>query len=255
MAQTFEKKSVTVDGIDIVYLTAGSGKPLVFFHGAGTFHGFDFALPWAETHQVIIPFHPGFGDSGDDSRIRDMHDYVMHYMDLFDELGLETVDLVGFSLGGWMAARLAMEFSHRIDKLVLVAPAGLRDDDNPMPDIFKLKPEELVGRLAYNFEVLKPHLPTEPDVDFMVDRYREMSSFARIAWDRLDDPKLPRYLHRLRMPTMLVWGRDDQLIPVGQAKTWAGRIPGATVHVVPEAGHLVLDEKPEAVSQVRSFFQ
>lgn len=251
----FAKKKVKVDGVDVVMLTAGKGKPLVFLHGAGTFHGFDFALPWAEKYQVMIPYHPGFGESADDERITDMHDYVMHYMELFDQLELHKVNLVGFSMGGWIASRLATEFGHRIERLALVAPAGLRDPKNPMIDIFKLKPEEVVGKLAYNFEVLKPHLPTGHDVDFIVARYRESSSFARVAWERSYDPKLSRYLHRLTMPTLIVWGDKDQLIPPAQAKSWSKLIPNAKVKMVANAGHLVLDEKREAVEAIGKFFQ
>ena len=204
------RETITVDGTPVTYLNGGSGEPLVFFHGAGTFHGFAFAEPWTENYRVIVPFHPGFGESGDDDRIADMHDYVMHYMELFDRLELEQVNLVGFSLGGWMAARLCTEFGHRIRRLVLVAPAGLRDPENPAVDIFKLKPEEIMERLAHNFEVLRPHLPEGHDVDFIVDRYREMSSTARVAWERLHDPKLTRYLHRITVPTMILWGRQGQ---------------------------------------------
>jgi pimeloyl-ACP methyl ester carboxylesterase len=252
---SFSKKKFKIDGTDITMLTAGKGRPLVFLHGAGTFHGFDFALPWAEKFQVMIPFHPGFGESGDDERITDMHDYVMHYMELFDQLKLDRVNLVGFSMGGWIAARLATEFGHRINKLALVAPAGLRDPKNPACDIFKLKPEEIVGRLAYNFDVLKPHLPTGHDVDFIVARYRESSSFARVAWDRMTDPKLTRYLYRVTMPTLLVWGDKDALIPPAQAKTWAKQIANAKIKMFANAGHLVLDEKAEAVEAIGKFFQ
>ena len=84
-------------------LTAGKGEPLVFWHGAGTFTGFDFAKPWAEKFRVIIPFHPGFGESGDDPAMTDPHDYVMHYLELFDVLRLDTFHLVGLSLGGNIA--------------------------------------------------------------------------------------------------------------------------------------------------------
>ena len=101
MMTDLARETITVDGASVTFLTGGSGEPLVFFHGAGTFHGFEFARPWTENYRVIIPFHPGFGESADDDRIADMHDYVMHYMELFDRLELEQVNLVGFSLGGW----------------------------------------------------------------------------------------------------------------------------------------------------------
>jgi hypothetical protein len=84
----FKRQTHTLNGVKTVVLTAGKGEPLVFWHGAGTFTGFDFAKPWAEKFRVLIPFHPGFGESGDDPAMTDPHDYVMHYLDLFAALDL-----------------------------------------------------------------------------------------------------------------------------------------------------------------------
>ena len=249
----FKRETHTVNGVKITLLTAGSGQPLLFLHGAGTFHGFEFAKPWADKFRVILPFHPGFGESGDDPAMTDIHDYVMHYVELLDLLGLDKVNLVGFSLGGYIAAKFAMEHGHRVRKLVLVGPAGLRDDKHPTADILGLPGEQLPAMLVSNFEVIKPYLPTKPDLDFIGDRYREMTTTARLMWERPYDTKLPRYLHRLTMPTLLVWGEDDQLIPYQQAETWRRFIPKADIKIFKGAGHLVLDEKREAGDAVQNF--
>ena len=84
----FTREDYTVDGVKTAVYTAGSGEPLVFFHGAGTAAEaagkFDFLEPWTEKFRVIVPYHPGFGESGDDPTFTDLHDYVMHYLELFD---------------------------------------------------------------------------------------------------------------------------------------------------------------------------
>jgi pimeloyl-ACP methyl ester carboxylesterase len=214
---------------------------------------FDFALPWAETHRVMIPFQPGFGESGDDPSLDSMQDYVMHYAELFDALGLDRFALIGFSLGGYLASKFATVQGHRVDRLVLVSPAGLRDDAHPTVDLFVVPPEEVPAMLVSNMEVLLPHLPTEPDIDFMADRYRESTTLARLLWEKPWDPKLPRYLHRLTMPTLLVWGDEDRIIPVGQSETWHELIPDSQIKVFKNAGNLVLDEKPEAAAAVAAF--
>jgi pimeloyl-ACP methyl ester carboxylesterase len=249
----FERETHTVNGVRTVVLTAGKGEPLVFWHGAGTFTGFNFAKPWAEKFRVIIPFHPGFGESGDDPAMTDLHDYVMHYLDLFDALDLAKLRLVGFSLGGYLAAKFAMEHGHRVSKLALVGPAGLRDQDYPTADVLALPPEQLPTMLASNFEVIRPHLPVKPDLDFVGDRYREMTTVARLLWERPWDATLPRYLHRIKMPTLLVWGEEDQLTPAGQSKLWRRLIHQAEISIFKGAGHLVLDEKPEAVRTIAKF--
>lgn len=249
----FKRETLSVNGVKTVVLSAGRGEPLVFLHGAGTFHGFDFALPWANHYRVIVPYHPGFGESGDDPEITETHDYILHYLDLFEQLRLDKIRLVGFSLGGWLAAEFALEHAHRLHRLVLVAPAGLRVPEHPTADVFRISPEELPSYLVVDPKILAPYLPRGPDVDFIAARYREMTSVARIAWERPYSLKLRRWLHRVNVPTLLVWGAQDRLIPVQQAQAWAGLIPGATVEVINGCGHLVLDERPEAVAKVAAF--
>ena len=109
----FVREKHTIDGVETVVYTAGKGKPLVYFHGAGTVDGFDFAEAWTDRFRVIVPFHPGFGESGDDPALTEPHDYVMHYLELFDALKLETINLVGISFGGYLAAKFAIEHGHR----------------------------------------------------------------------------------------------------------------------------------------------
>ncbi len=102
-----------------------------------------------------MPFHPGFGESGDLDDLREVHDLVLHYTELFDQLGLTNdVNLVGFSLGGLIAARFAIEQQHRLRRLVLVAPTGLRVPGVQVDDLFRIPPDELVGRLVHRFETL-----------------------------------------------------------------------------------------------------
>jgi len=153
----FQREVHTVNGVKIVMYVAGEGQPLLFLHGAGTFHGFEFARKWTRNFRVMLPYHPGFGESDDCPEMGDIHDYVMHYVDLLDALAIEKVNLVGFSLGGFLAARFASEHSHRVIKLALVGPAGLRDRENPMTDVLAVPPDQLPGLLVENFEVLKPY--------------------------------------------------------------------------------------------------
>jgi len=252
----FERQHLRVNGADVVLFTGGAGEPLVFLHGAGTVSGFNFSASWARKFKVYLPYHPGFGESPDSASITSIDDYVLHYLELLDRLKLDKVHLVGLSLGGWIAATLAARNSHRLKKLVLVAPAGLRVPEHPTTDIFRLKPGELPTYLAHDLSVLAPYVP-DPNgpefVEFVVNDYHEMSSFARLAWERPYDPDLAKWLHRIAVPTLLLYGNKDRLTPVEQSKTWANLIPNATVHIVEDAGHLVLDEKEAAPKAVLDF--
>ena len=242
----FVREEHVVNGVRTVVHTAGKGEPLVFFHGGGTVDGFDFSEPWADQFKVIVPHHPGFTD---------IHDYVLHYLDLFDTLKIDKFCLTGISMGAYLAAKFAIEQGHRVRKLVLVAPYGLDVPGHPPLDIIATPGEQLVPMLVSNFEVLKKRLPEKPDMDFIGARYREATTFARLFWEHPFDHKFSRHLHRLRMPVMLVWGEEDKVMPVGQVPAWKEKIPHAEVLVVPGGGHIVYLDKPETVAAIARFLK
>jgi pimeloyl-ACP methyl ester carboxylesterase len=253
-----ERLSFDVNGTKTVVLAAGepAAPPLVFLHGGGTFHGWAFAAPWTADHRVLIPFHPGYGESGDLDELREVHDVVLHYTELFDQLGLtDGVSLVGFSIGGLIAARFAIEQKHRLRRLVLVAPTGLRPPPGvQVDDFFTIPPDQLAARLVHDPATLAPHLPDDPrDVDFTVDRYREIRTAALMLWDHPIDRVVPRWLGRVDIPALVVWGDEDRLIPAQMAPAWAALLPDCTVATFADAGHLVLDESAAAVAAVAGF--
>lgn len=241
-----------INGIDTAVLSAGDGPPLVFFHGAGTATGFDALLPLADRARLIAPHHPGFGASADDTSIDSFQDYVLHYLDLFDALGLEEVSLAGHSMGGLIASTLAIEQPQRVRKLLLAAPFGLRVPEHPTVDFFSIPDEEVPSYLAADMSIFAG-MPMPPTPEFLADRYRESTSFARVAWKRPYDLKLQKWLHRLTMPTLVLWGEADRLIPVEQAAIWSESIPGAQTRILPGVGHLLFDESREAVDAVGDF--
>jgi pimeloyl-ACP methyl ester carboxylesterase len=163
----FKKETLNINGVDTVLYAAGEGEPLLFLHGAGTFHGYEFAKPWADKFRVLHPYHPGFGESGDDPAMDTFNDYVMHYVGLLEALGIDKVHLVGFSLGGFLAAHFASQQRQRVRTLTLVAPAGMRSAEYPTLDVLATPGDKIVASLASNFDVLKPWLPTGPDPDFL----------------------------------------------------------------------------------------
>jgi pimeloyl-ACP methyl ester carboxylesterase len=249
----FSEERIDVNGIDTAVFTAGEGEPLLFLHGAGTAVGFDSMLPLAERFRLILPHHPGFGASADDSSIDSIHDYVLHYLDLLDALGLDEFSLVGLSGGGSMASWLAIEQTARIRRLVLAAPFGLRVPEHPTVDLFSIPDEEVLGYLTVDMSIFDGKVPMPPTPEFLAERYRESTSWARVAWQRPYDIKLSKWLHRITMPTLILWGDADRLIPVEQAAVWADLIPNAEVKILPGVGHLVFDESREALDAVAEF--
>jgi pimeloyl-ACP methyl ester carboxylesterase len=249
----YREERLTIKGVETVVQIAGEGAPLVFLHGAGTVTGFDALLPLADRFKLVVPFHPGFGPTADDPTIDDVHDYRRHYLDLFDALEIEELSLVGHSMGGWIATNFAIDHPERVRRLVLGAPLGLKVDDHPTQDMFTIPGEEVLSHLAADPSVFEGHVPMPPTPEFLADRYRETTSAARVLWARPYDLKVSRWLHRLKMPTLILWGDADRLIPVEQAAVWAELVPGAEVKTLPGVGHLLFDESSEALEAVAGF--
>jgi pimeloyl-ACP methyl ester carboxylesterase len=124
-------------------LTAGSGEPLLYLHGAGGVFWDPFLDGLAAGHRVIAPEHPGFGQSQGLEHVEDLWDLVLYYNELLDGLGVARAAVVGHSFGGMVAAELAANNPERVERLVLIAPIGLWLDDHPVPDISGLPAGEL----------------------------------------------------------------------------------------------------------------
>jgi pimeloyl-ACP methyl ester carboxylesterase len=251
----FERHEIRINGVATVFYSAGTGDPVVYLHGSGTFTGFDFAHQWIKTHRVIIPYHPGYGESADDDRIESIQDYVLHYLDLFDALDLERLSLIGSSLGGWIAAEVAVMQPRRLQRLVLVSPGGLMANEAPSTDLYRVPAKDLISYLVADPDTLAPYLPTGHDIEFLTLRYREATSSARLVWERPGNPKLDQWLHRISTPTLLLWGENDRIKPLAQAKIWLSLLPSARLEIMKGIGHLPLDETPVAAKIVLDFLK
>jgi pimeloyl-ACP methyl ester carboxylesterase len=247
----FSEASYKINGVETAVFTAGEGDPVVFFHGAGTATGFDCLLPLAQNNKLVIAHHPGYGNSGDPA-FGSILDLARHQLDVIDRLGFGNFALVGHSMGGWTASTLATFGISRITKLVLVAPAGLKSESHPIVDMFAIPPSELLGYLAADMTIFGP-MDGPPPPEFLDAREREMMSFAKVALSGAFDPELKNWLHRITIPTAILWGTADRIIPFGQAAEWNALLPNAKVSPFVGAGHLLLDERPDAIIAIQQF--
>jgi len=208
------------------------------------------------THRGYDSDHPRVvGDVGQAGvAIDTVEDHVLHYMDLFDRLGLRNFDLAGFSLGGWIAAEFAIRQPQRLRRLVLVAPAGLVVDAAPAPGLFDIAPQDLPSYLAHDPLAALRYFPKAPDPSFEARLGREVTGFAKLIRNHPQgNPKLAHWLHRITVPTLVLWGANDRLRPTAQAQAWMAGLRDGHLQLVPATGHLVFEETPDAGRHVTDF--
>jgi pimeloyl-ACP methyl ester carboxylesterase len=184
-----------------------------------------------------------------------MNDMLLHYLDLFQLLKLTQFDLVGISLGGWMAAEFAVAHGHMLRKLVLAAPAGLSVPEHPYPDLHAVQPGDLFAYLVHDLHSIRDYLPAGgvDAAELAARMMREMAATQRIAPSGPINPRLGCWLQRATMPTLLIWPKLDRLVPVGQVATWMNHLPNARLEIIENAGHLVLNESQRARQAVVDF--
>ena len=244
-----------LNGAPVGMLRGGSGPPLLYLHSAGgevvwmLFHDL-----LARDFQVFAPAHPGFGMSEGLDRIDAMEDLVIHYLDLLDLLGLERVDVVGLSLGGWLAAELATRNPERLRRLVLVDAAGIYVPGHDGFEFFRdpiTTPgfsREMRERCFHDpsSEAAQSFIPDVIPFDKLLFYYRARQATARVAWNPyFYNPKLRGRLYRVKCPTLVLWGDSDGLLPLDFASAYHEAIPGSELKVLPQCGHLPPIERPE----------
>jgi pimeloyl-ACP methyl ester carboxylesterase len=247
---------VEVLGRKIHEIRGGSGKPLLYLHSA---MGEAFWLPHLEaltqSRELHVPAHPGFLSSEGIEAIRDIEDLTEHYLAYLDVMGWQSVDIVGLSLGGWIAAELAARHPERVSKLVLVDSVGIWINDKPIADIFAVDtrfPERFRALLYHDVTCPAAQAMVSPGDMQMTDEILAvvMNAFAataRIGWNPLlHDPRLETLLHRIKAPTLCLWGANDRVVAVDYGEKFAKLIPNARLEVVPECGHMLPMEKPAA---------
>ncbi len=241
---------------DVCYLEGGSGEPLVFLHGAAGMTPEDPLLAaLAKTHHVFAPYLPGYGETEDCPDLRDMLDYTLLGWDLVKAFGLTDPILVGHSMGGMIAAEMAAIAPNDVSRLALIAPAGLWLEDHPIPDMFILMPYEMPAYLFHDPEAGSKLMTSGLDMDdpkflqnYLVRNARQLGMAGKLLFP-IPERGLAQRLYRIQARTVIVWGASDRMIPPTYGPAFAAAICGARLITVPEAGHMVILEKPEVVAE------
>jgi len=238
-----------VAGVRIEMIERGAGRPLLFLHPGGGIAPNAPVLDRLAAHShLIAPTHPGFGGSELPPGFNTIDDLAYYYLDLLEELDLRDTIVVGASLGGWIAAEMAIKSTQRISHLVLANPVGIKLGDREtrdIVDIFAITEEQLNELAYFDPSVGKRDYKTMPEAEIRtIARNRE--ALARFGWSPyLHDPKLKRRLARIRIPTLILWGMADRILSEPYGRAYCAAIPGARFEPIERAGHSPHIEAPD----------
>ena len=253
-AETF----VEIAGTRLEVVRVGRGRPLLLLHGEDAL---ECEPPFLDLltadREVIIPSPPGFGRSERPDWVGAPDDIAYVYLELLDRLGLGGIDVLGCSLGGWMALEMATKDPAVFCRMALVAPVGARfggPTDREIADIWMLPPAEVIKRKWFDPRKGQRDYKGMPEEALTIIA-RNNESFARFCWEPyMHNPKLKHRLGRVKAKTLFIWGENDGIVTPAYGRTFADHIPGAKLAVVMQAGHYPHIEQPaEFMVCLRSF--
>ena len=241
--------SAEIAGVRIELLERGHGRPLLFLHpGIGIDATASVLDRLAAQARVLAPSHPGFGRSEQPKHMNTVDDLAYFYLDLMEALDLRNVMLVGVSLGGWIAAEIAVKSTERIGHLVLADALGIKVGDREtrdIADIFAMTEPQFNERAYFDPAAARRDYPALPEAE-LVAIARNREAMARYGWSPyMHDPKLKGRLHRIRVPTLVAWGAADRIAAPDYGRAYAAAIPGARFALIERAGHFPHLEAPD----------
>jgi len=248
----------TIAGKKTQLTVGGSGPPLLYLHSAGgETEWMPFHAKLAERFTVYLPAHPGFADSKGLEQVRDVTDLAWHYADFLAEQKLGPVPIVGFSLGAWIATELAILRPQLVSKLVLVNAAGIRVEGAKMGELFT----DDLGKLRHllffdpNDPCVNLAMPKSFEDARIIQWLRAAEATARVAWNPyLHNPRLPAHLRRVECHSLVLWGRQDKLLPLPIGEFYAQHLPNSRLEVIDNCGHMLPFEKmDEFVAKTTAF--
>lgn len=251
-------KFITIGDAKIELERRGKGKPLLLLPSEEALEpDAPFINELARKFEVIIPQAPGYGRSNRPDWITNMDDIAYIYLDLIEKLGLKKVTMMGFSLGGWIAAEIATKDDSSLAKLVLVDAYGIKVGgpyDRDIQDIWLEHPRKVAALKWHDQEKGKRDFPSMPE-DKLSIIARNIETTARLCWEPyMHNPKLKRRLHRVQVPTLVVWGKNDGIVTPDYGKAYSKMIKGAKFATIAKAGHYPHLEQPEAFMKAISGF-
>jgi pimeloyl-ACP methyl ester carboxylesterase len=238
--------------VSLELLTAGDGPPLLFLHGGDYFAQHrEFFDRLARHWRVVVPRHPGFGNSERPDGFRTVHDLAYLYLDLLERHDFGKATLAGSSLGGWMALEMCVRCLERVDRLVLIDSVGVKfggRDERDIADIYALPSEEVLRRSFFDPARNAPDYSRLSDEELSAIA-RDRQATALYGWrPYMHNPGLRQWLHRVRVPALVLWGENDGIVTQGYGQELCRSLPNARFEAIREAGHYPQIERSAEVA-------
>ena len=254
--RSWTEERLPIAGTDVRLVKGGSGPPLLVLHDEMGNPGWTDAYEGlAAQHTVYIPSHPGFDGSPRLDWIATVRDLACWYVRALDDLGLGRVPDVGCSFGGWLAAEIAAICPPAVERLVLIAPPGLRPPQGEIFDMFLVTTDDYLRRCFAASDSYERHFGGETLAEERHRREAAREQSCLLTWrPYMVDPALPHLLPGIKAPTLLLWGREDAVVPLSAGEAYRDAIPDARFEVLDGCGHFPHLEQPAAVvSLARTF--
>ena len=253
-----ETNSIEVSGVKIDLRTQGVGRSLLYLHGGmGPDRDGAFLDALAAEYHVIAPTHPGFGGSDWPQEFRTVDDLAYFYLDFADQHEIQDGVLVGACFGGWLASEILIRSSHRFSSAVLVGTLGAKFSDRLTRDITDIHGLETadVEELLFRDQNFRERDLTSLDEAELTGIARSREAFTYFGWKPyMHNAGLARWLHRIDIPTLLLWGHHDGFVTTKYGRQFAKAIPGAKLDSIPNAGHYPHVERPdETATRILAF--
>jgi pimeloyl-ACP methyl ester carboxylesterase len=228
-----------VHGTALNVVRHGDGPPLLFLHGAGGLKEAEPLLQELAQHfTCIAPEHPGFGGSVRPDWLDRVSDLANFYLDFIDQSGLVRPHVVGHDLGGWIGADMAVRSGLSFATLSLISSQGIYVPDVETVDVFLRSDEQLLRDTYFDAAIVDRLLAQERASEELDIAIQDKEMTARLTWQpRGHDPFLQKWLHRIKAPTLVIWGEDDKVLPVAYGRAWEASVKDAQLVVIPRCGH------------------
>jgi pimeloyl-ACP methyl ester carboxylesterase len=246
-------RTLNVEGVGPVELTVeerGDGRPFLVLHGgAGPQSVAAFAQLLAEKdrNRVFTPAHPGFGGTPRPDELHSVAGLAALYGALLDDLGLEDVTVIGNSVGGWIAAEMALLGSPRMSRLVLLDAVGIEVEDHPIADVSGLSVPEIQALSFHDPTPFRVDLATIPDAQKAIMATNGAALAVYAGSPAMSDPTLLGRLGGIAIPTLVLWGESDQIARPAYGQAYAAAISQARFEVLSATGHMPQMESPSLV--------